>query len=84
MSGSDARAELAGDQGVGGAETGGKLGGGQTAVVVEPAEMSFDRQIALLEVAFATARDEVAEGIVLQLDERDDMIDAAGRESQGT
>ena len=80
MLGRDGRTELAGDEGVQGAEPGGELGGGQTAVVVEPVEMTFRGKIALLQVASPTARDEVAEGIVLQLDERDDMIDAAGRD----
>jgi hypothetical protein len=32
------RAEFAGEEGVGGAEAGGELGSGQTAVVVEAAE----------------------------------------------
>jgi hypothetical protein len=35
--GTDGREEFAGDEGVGGAEAGGELGGGQTAVVVEAA-----------------------------------------------
>jgi len=65
LDGRDGRAEFAGDEGVGGAEAGGELCGGQTAVVVEAAEMSFRGEIALLRVAFAAARDEVAEGIVL-------------------
>jgi hypothetical protein len=39
--GTDGRTEFAGDEGVQGAEPGGELGGGQTAVVVEPVEMTF-------------------------------------------
>ena len=80
MYGKYGRREFAGDEGVQGAEPGGELGSGQTTVVVQPAEMTFRGQVALLQVACPTARDEVAEGIVLQLDERDDMVDAAGRD----
>jgi len=39
--GRDGRMEFAGDEGVQGAEPGGELGSSQTAVVVEPAEMTF-------------------------------------------
>jgi hypothetical protein len=78
--GTDGRREFAGDEGVQGAEPGGELGSGQTAVVVEPAEMTFRGKIALLRVTLLTTGDEVAVGIVLQLGKRDDMIDAAGRD----
>jgi hypothetical protein len=37
----DGMREFAGDEGVQGAEPGGELGSGQTAVVIEPAEMTF-------------------------------------------
>jgi len=78
----DGRAEFAGDEGVQGAEAGGELDDGQAAFVVEPAEEVCRRKIALLRVAFPTAGDEVAVGIILQLDQRDDMVEAAGKGSK--
>src|SRR6266702_1337455 len=78
----DGRGEFAGDEGVQGAEAGGELDDGQAAFVVEPAEEVCRRKIALLRVAFPTAGDEVAVGIILQLDQRDDMVEAAGKGSK--
>ncbi len=75
--GRDGRGEFAGDEGVEDAEAGGKLDGGETTLIVEPAEKICRRKIAFLQIAFAAAGDEVAVGIVLQLGKRDDMVDAA-------
>ena len=75
--GTDGRREFAGDEGVEDAKAGGKLDGGQTMLIVEPAEKICRRKIAFLQVAFAAAGDEVAVGIVLQLGKRDHMVDAA-------
>lgn len=46
-------------------------------LIVEPAEKMCGGKIAFPRVAFAAAGNEVAIGIVLQLDKRDDMVDAA-------
>jgi hypothetical protein len=70
------RREFAGDEGVEDAKAGGKLDGGQTMLIVKPAEKMCRGKIAFLRVAFAAAGDKVAIGIVLQLGKRDDMVDA--------
>ena len=74
--------EFAGDESVQSAEAAGKFDGSQTTVIVEAAEKICRRKITFLRVAFATAGDEVAVGIVLQLGKRNDMVDAARTNSK--
>jgi len=73
------RAEFARDEGVEGAEASGELGGGQAAIVVEPTEMVYRGKIGFLQVAFPTAGDKVAVGMILQLGKRDNVVEAAGK-----
>jgi hypothetical protein len=73
------RAEFADDEGVQGAEAGGKLGGGQAALAMEPTEMISGGKVTFAGVTFLTAGDEVAVGIILQLDAGDYMVEAARR-----
>ncbi len=70
------RAEFAGGEGVEGAEAGGELGGGQAAVVVEPAEKVRSGAFAFERVAFQARRDEVAVGVAPRGHARHDVIDA--------
>jgi hypothetical protein len=76
--GRKARAEFAGGEGVQGAEAGGKLEVGEAAVAVKPAEKIRGAEVAFVDVAFLTAGNEIAGGIVPHLDTRDDMVEAAG------
>src|SRR6267142_3178229 len=57
------RAELAGGEGVEGAEAGGEFGGGQAALTVEAAEKIVGGLFSFLGVAFHAARDQIAVGI---------------------
>ena len=72
-------AEFAGDKGVQGAEAVGKLEVGEAALSLKLAEMVFCRTVIFLRVTLLTAGDEVAVGIVLEFDARDDMVEAAGK-----
>ena len=71
------RRELAGDEGVEGAEAGGEFGVGEAAPAVEAAEEVLGGGLPLFRVAIATARNEVAVGIAPRLSARDDMVDGA-------
>ena len=73
----EARAEFAGGEGIQGAKAGGKLDVGQAALAVDPPEKIRRREIAFLDVAFLTAGNEIAAGIVPHLGTWDDMIEAA-------
>src|ERR1700747_1405109 len=71
------RAESTSGEGVQGAEAGGKLSGGEAALAVDPPEKICRREIAFLDVAFLTAGNEIAAGIVAELCTGDDVIEAA-------
>src|SRR6267142_2438790 len=66
------RTELAGGEGVEGAEAGGEFGG--AALAVEPAEKIVGRLFPFLGVAFHATRDQVAIGIAPQACLRHDMV----------
>jgi hypothetical protein len=72
-----ARAEFAGGEGVQGAKAGGKLDLGEAAVAMKPAEKICGGEIAFLDITFLTAGNEVTAGVVSELRQRDDVIDAA-------
>jgi len=57
------RAELAGSEGVEGAEAGGEFGGVQLSLAVEPAQKIVRWLFCFLRVAFYATRDQVAVGI---------------------
>ena len=71
-------AEVAGDEGVESAETGGELGVGEATVAMESSEKVCSGEIAFQEITFLAAGNEVAAGIIAQLGAWDDVIDAAG------
>src|SRR5579859_2891222 len=73
------RRELAGGQGVQGAEACGEFDGSQAALAIEPAEEIASGPLTFLRVAFDAAGDEVAVGIAPQLDTRHDMVEALER-----
>lgn len=72
-----AGAEFTGGEGVQGAEAGGELDLGQAAVAVKPAEKICGGEVGFLDIAFLATGNEVAAGVVPELGQRDDMIDAA-------
>ena len=76
--GREARAQFTGGEGIQGAEAGGKLDVGETAVAAERPEKIRGGEIAFVDVACLTAGNEIAAGIVPHLDTWDDMIEAAG------
>jgi hypothetical protein len=73
------RTDLAGGEGLEGAEAGGESGGGQASLAVEPAEKIVGRLFPFLGVAFHAARDQVAVGIVSQVRSRHDVVQALHR-----
>src|SRR5258708_10163189 len=73
-----ARAEVAGGEGIQGAEAGGKLDVGQAALAVERPEKIRGGGIALLDGACLTAGNQIAARAVAQLSTWDHMIQAAG------
>jgi hypothetical protein len=75
--GREARAEFTGGECVQGAEAGGKLRGGEAALAVERPEKIRGGEIAFVDVAFLTAGNEIATGIVAELCTGDDVIEAA-------
>jgi hypothetical protein len=70
------RGELAGGQGVEGAETGVEFGGGQMTLAIEKAEKIGCRTFAFQRIAFEAAGDEVAVGVAAGLDAGDDVVQA--------
>jgi len=68
------RAELAGGEGVEGAEAGGEFGGGQAALAVEAAEKIIGGLFPFLSVAFHAAGDQVAVGVGPQARLRHDVV----------
>src|SRR5882762_2776987 len=73
------RAELAGGEGVEGAEAGAEFAGVQVALAVEAAEKIVRWLLSFLRVAFDAARDQVAVGIAPQPRQRHDVIQALDR-----
>ena len=73
------RRELAGGEGVEGAQAGGKFGGGQATLAVEPAEKISGGSLPFLRVAVQTAGDEVAIGIAAEGHARHNVIEAANQ-----
>jgi len=71
------RDELAGGEGIEGAEAAAELVGAQAAVAVERAYKLDGVTLGLIGVAIETARDEVAVGIVAEVCLRDDVVEAA-------
>ena len=69
------RGELAGGEGVEGAEAEGEFSVGEAAVAEEPAQEVFSGGLPLFRVAIATTGNEVAVGIAPRLGLRDDMVD---------
>jgi hypothetical protein len=72
----DGRGELAGGEGVEGAETGVEFGGSQAALAVEPAEKTGGGTLAFERIAFETAGNQVAVGVVPGLDAGHDVVEA--------
>src|SRR5258708_38544499 len=70
------RAELAGREGVEGAEAAGQFGLVQAALAVKAAEKILGRLFPFLRVAFHTARYQIAVGIVAQPRLRHDVVQA--------
>jgi hypothetical protein len=76
--------ELAGGEGVEGAEASGKLRGGQTALAIEAAEEILRAALALLRVALRAAGDQVAVGVLSPTSARDDMVETSRRSGEPT
>jgi|SRR5271163_524628 len=72
----DGRGELAGGEGVEGAETGVEFGGGDAALAVEPAEEIGGGARAFEGIAFEAGGDEVAVGVVAGADAGHDVVEA--------
>jgi hypothetical protein len=77
-------AEFAGDEGIEGAEAAGEFDGGDAAIAVQPAKKIGSGAAAFLGVALDTAGDEVAVGIVLQLNTRDNVVEATQGRGEAT
>lgn len=73
--GGERGAEFAGDEEVEGAEAAGEFVGGDAALAMEPAEKVRSGAASLQGIALDTAGDEIAIGIVLGLDTRDDVVE---------
>ena len=70
------RGELAGGEGVEGAETGVKLRGGQAALAVEPAEKIGGGTLAFERITFEARGDQVAIGVAPGPDAGHDVVEA--------
>jgi hypothetical protein len=73
------RAELAGGEGVEGAEAGGEFGSGEAALAVEAAEKIGGGGFPFLRVAFHATGDQVAVGIAPRARLRHDVVQALDR-----
>jgi hypothetical protein len=73
--GGQGRGELAGGEGVEGAEAAGEFGGGQAALAIQQAEKIVGAALAFLRVAFQAAGDEVAVGIAPRLGAWEDVVE---------
>ena len=72
----DGRRELAGGEGVEGAETAVEFRGGQAALAVEPAEKIGGGTLAFEGIAFEAGGDQVAIGVVAGADAGHDVVEA--------
>jgi hypothetical protein len=72
----DGRGELAGGEGVEGAETVVEFGRGQASLAVEPAEKIGGGTLAFERIAFEAGGNQVAIGVVARLDAGDDVVEA--------
>src|SRR6266481_8226489 len=72
----DGRGELAGSEGVEGAETGVELGGGDAALAVEPAEKIGGGTLAFERIAFEAGGNQVAIGVAPCPDAGHDVVEA--------
>jgi hypothetical protein len=72
----DGRGELAGGEGVEGAEAGVELGGGDAPLAVEPAEKMGGGTLSFEGIAFEAGGDQVAIGIAPGADAGDDVVEA--------
>src|SRR2546428_13809940 len=72
----DGRGELAGNEGVEGAETGVEFGDGQAALAVEPAEKIGGGTLSFKRIAFETRGNQVAIGVSSRPDARHDVVEA--------
>src|SRR6266700_4143338 len=70
------RGELAGGEGVEGAEAAGEFAFGQLALAEERAKKILGAALAFLRVAFQAGRDEIAVGVAPRLCERKDVVEA--------
>jgi hypothetical protein len=74
---SNGRAELACGEGIDGAETRGKLDGGEAAFAKEPAQKIRGRFVPFLRIAFQAAGDEIPIAVLSQRSLRHDMVQAS-------
>src|SRR5260370_8909668 len=72
----DGRGELAGSEGVEGAETGVEFGGGDAAFAVEPAEKMGGGTLAFERIAFEAGRNQVAIGVAPRPGAGHDVVEA--------
>jgi hypothetical protein len=72
----DGRSELAGGEGVEGAEAGVEFGGGQGALAVEPAEKIGGGTFAFERIAFEAGGNQVAIGVAPGPDAGHDVVEA--------
>jgi hypothetical protein len=72
----DGRGELAGGEGVEGAETSVEFGGGQAALAVEPAEEMGSGTLAFERITFEAGGDQVAIGVASGADAGHDVVEA--------
>jgi hypothetical protein len=72
----DGRGELAGGESVEGAETGAEVGEGEATLAVEPAEKIGGRTLAFERIAFETAGNQVAIGVVPGAGAGHDVVEA--------
>jgi hypothetical protein len=72
----DGRGELAGGEGVEGAETGVEFGGGQAALAVEPAEKIGGGTLAFERITFEAGGNQVAIGVAPGADAGHDVVEA--------
>jgi hypothetical protein len=76
--------EFTGGEGVESAETAGEFDGGYPAFAMERAEKVGSRAATLVGIAFDAAGDEVAVGIILKFDPRNDVVEATHRGGEAT
>ena len=72
----DGRGELAGSEGVEGAETGVEFGDGEAALAVEPAEKIGGGTLAFERIAFEAGGNQVAIGVMPGADAGHDVVEA--------